>query len=71
MYFPERKVIAVSLQLHEANDSIGKGLHALGQKIGKILTLNGAVFKELSLYLRLPVVVQLVHGVAAVTEGGD
>ena len=28
-YLPERKAIAASLQLHEANDSFGKGFHAL------------------------------------------
>ena len=28
-YLPERKAIAASLQLREANDSFGKGLHAL------------------------------------------
>ena len=32
---------------------------------------NGAVFKELLLYLHLPVVVQLLHGISAVTEGSD
>ena len=32
---------------------------------------NGAVFKGLSLYLSLPVVVQLLHGITAVTEGSD
>ena len=31
----------------------------------------GAVFKELSLYLRLPVVVQLLHCIIAVTERGE
>ena len=32
---------------------------------------NGAVFNELSLYLRLPVIVLLHHGITAVTKGGD
>ena len=32
---------------------------------------NGAVCKELSLYLRLPVIVHLIQGITAVTEGGD
>ena len=32
---------------------------------------NGTVFKELPLYLRLPVVVQLLHGITALTESGD
>ena len=31
----------------------------------------GAVFKEKLLYLHLPVIAQLIHGKAAVTEGGD
>ena len=29
------------------------------------------MFKELPLFLRFPVVVQLLHGITAVTEGGD
>ena len=32
---------------------------------------NGAVFIELSLYQSLPVVVQLLHGIITVAEGGD
>ena len=32
---------------------------------------NRAAFKEHSLYLSLPVVVQLLHGITAVNEGGD
>ena len=32
---------------------------------------NRAAFIEHSLYLSLPVVVQLLHGITAVNEGGD
>ena len=32
---------------------------------------NRAAFKEHSLYLSLPVIVQLLHGITAVNEGGD
>ena len=34
-YFPERKAIAASLQLHEANDSFGKGFHVLNSSRAK------------------------------------
>ena len=32
---------------------------------------NRAAFKEHTLYLSLPVVVKLLHGITAVNEGGD
>ena len=32
---------------------------------------NGSTFKVQSLHLSLPVVVQFLHGIIAVTEGGD
>ena len=32
---------------------------------------NGSMFKVQSLHLSLPVVVQFLHGIIAVTEGGD
>ena len=39
-YFPERKAIAASLQLHEANDSFGKGFHALKARVLEAHVLN-------------------------------
>ena len=40
-------------------------------RIGIAKKSYGAVFKKLSLYLRLPVIVPLFHGITVVTEGGD
>ena len=33
--------------------------------------INRAAFKEHSLYLGLPVVVELLHGITSANEGGD
>ena len=40
MYLPERKAIATSLQLLKANDSFGKGFHALIAHMLKAHVLN-------------------------------
>ena len=39
-YFPERKAIAASLQLREANDSFGKGFYVLKAHLLKAHVLN-------------------------------
>ena len=39
-YLPERKAIAASLQLREANDSFGKGFHLLKAQVLKAHVLN-------------------------------
>ena len=40
----------------------------MAKKMGNLDLNNGAVIKELSLCLRLPVVFQLLHSITAVTE---
>ena len=62
--FKDSYVLKISFSHYDLNDTGIGGAKNHGLK-------NGSTFKVQPLHLSLPVVVQFLHGIIAVTEGGD
>ena len=60
----KRQLLKISFSHYDLNDTGIGGAKNHGLK-------NGSTFKVQPLHLSLPVIVQFLHGIIAVTEGGD